>query len=335
MSATSPADPAAVIAEAERIEAIADKLAARPGNYGTYSVIDDPELWKQAEEVLGHTIWVRTDKEPDQLQKMLTQMFDYRDAIHDLRAKANELRGSVRPDKPYPWLTCSWCDRITGCLDYNHCDPCEQAMTIRGNHHKLPSAWIGSIHDYDDVLYEGVKPTRFLPAQIKTKMPWKMRLFGSIRRRDEWRTLAFAEPFANCDVRPLEPTEGYVVFVPVKGEKETTRGGTQLILFRLNAYKWTSKGWQSAPNEHAPRLDFPLEFEATLPMEDLTAAWNDFVIEVDHLNEQRYRDYDAAAAKEQEEQNWHRWKEQTDAAEVERGKGVLDALDAGTRQTSR
>lgn len=167
VSAPVPADPAAILAEADRIDALADRMSAEPGNYNSYSVVNDPALWKQVEDALGHTIWQRhgsTGDDHDQwADRMLSQMFDWGDAIHEMRAKANDLRGSVEPNRPYPWLSCGWCNRITGWVQSNRCDSCDEGITVRMNYLKLPSGgWIGGTNDINDVLHEGLKRHVFL-----------------------------------------------------------------------------------------------------------------------------------------------------------------------------
>lgn len=208
---------------------------------------------------------------------------------YELRQRAASLRVEALGQRPYPVLVCSACARLTGWLGAD--GAC--ALDIRRRQER------------SDPNHLGVCDRRIRPATQRTTLLRQVkRGLGVGTSRDrvrEW--LTKVDPGTTG---PVMPEEGWALEWPVKAEEQAPAGSDLLVVFDVQSYRFEYGSWRecaTTPHGKPPRL-VPREFAASLSIEALAEAWNDFEAEVVEHNErvwsseQRRRDQAAQGERE-------------------------------------
>lgn len=188
---------------------------------------------------------------------------------HELRRRAAELRVEALGPRPYPVLVCSVCSRLTGWVGKD--GACEVDVRRR--------------RQSEDPDHLGAPDRRVRPADERLPLSRRIkRMLGvgsSHDRSREW--LTKVDPGTTG---PIEPEEGWSIEWPVKVEVQAPEGPHLLVVFDVQSYRFEYGAWRecaTTPGGKPPGL-VPREFSASLSMEALAEAWNDFVGEVARHN---------------------------------------------------
>ncbi|HJQ75158.1 MAG TPA: hypothetical protein VJ814_09740 [Gaiellaceae bacterium] len=188
----------------------------------------------------------------------------------ELRRRAADLRVQALEPRPYPVLVCSVCSLLTGWVGAD-------GACVFDVRRRLESA---------DPNHLGVPDLRVRPA------PERLPLLGRVKRglgigssRD--RARAWLTKIEPGTTGPVEPEDGWALEWPLKVEARAPEGPHLLVLFDVQSYRFEYGAWHecaSTPGGKPPRL-VPREFPASLPIDALAEAWNDFEAEVARHNE--------------------------------------------------
>jgi hypothetical protein len=186
----------------------------------------------------------------------------------ELRRRAADLRVQALGQRPYPVLVCSVCFHLTGWVGTD--GAC--ATDIRRRQ-------------------ESAQPTQLVIVDGRVgRAPARVPILRRVRRglgvqtsRDrvgEWLTKVDPDTTG-----PVAPEEGWGLEWPVKAEVPAPEGPGLLVVFDVQSYRFEQGSWRECAVTPGgkPRRLVPREFAASLSMDALAEAWNDFEAEVgDH-----------------------------------------------------
>jgi hypothetical protein len=195
-------------------------------------------------------------------REQLIAAADHLAVQRDYRGAA-ELRVQALGPKPYPVLICSECCTVTGWLGSDGtCAPC----WLRRTEHASNSFAAPAAVSYGTA-----------------RRPLGSRLAHTLRgSRAQDRALAWLGVVAPGETGPIEPEDGWDLEVPVKTDVPAPEGPHRIVRFDAQSMRFERGNWSPCATSHGgkPRVLVPREFPATLPIEQLAEAWNDFEEEV-------------------------------------------------------
>jgi hypothetical protein len=193
------------------------------------------------------------------------------DRARALRRNAAELRIQALGPRPYPVRVCSVCSRLTGWLGAD--DTC--ATDVRRRQESADRNRLGAPD----------RRARSAPERVPLLRRVKRGLgVGTSRDRvREW--LTKVDPGTTG---PVEPEEGWTLEWPVKAEVPAPEGPDLLVVFDAESYRFEYGAWRECDTTPGgkPRRLVPREFAASLQIDALAEAWNDFEAEVAEHNAQ-------------------------------------------------
>jgi hypothetical protein len=182
-----------------------------------------------------------------------------------LRRQAAELRLQALGEKPYPVLMCGACFCLTGWLDSNG------VCAIDAMRRQEQEAT--GLRDVRDLRVRAPTAREPLARRIR-------RALGVATRRDrarEW--LKRVEP---DETGPIEPEESWEIEAPTKYEWPAPEGPHLLVCFDVESLRFEDSAWRRIGTSRGgkPRTLVPRQFSASIPIDQLAEAWNDFEEEV-------------------------------------------------------
>jgi len=179
-----------------------------------------------------------------------------------LRRQAADLRVEALGQRPYPVLICSACFRMTGWLG------AEGACATDTRRSATSNDW--SVGD------RRARPVA-QPATLLRRMRRGLGVSTSRDRAKEWMTKV--DPDATG---PVAPEEGWGIEWPVKAELPAPEGPDLIVTFDVQSYRFEDGSWRECDVTPGgkPRRLVPREFAASLAIDALAEAWNDFEAEV-------------------------------------------------------
>lgn len=291
-----PTEPADCIALADEIDKLVSSMAREPGNYATFRMVATTEELARAAELLGHDPLGRDlpSRGKDSARDMLGEMMSYGRAIRDLQERSTKLRLRALGPKPYPVRVCDRCRHATGWLTggtMGTCDNCLRSDVVSMNQMDLPEAVMGGSREIDqmftEILNRGLNSASFSDLGYD-RAPSRWTRWFQPGRYDKQVALNWGEVVHGPVIcGPETPEEGFSLWLPVRFERVASNNSETLIGFAVNRYRWQHDHWTPAPNtgrwedraereDQPPYFVFPTLFPATIGVEALLAAWNDF-----------------------------------------------------------
>jgi hypothetical protein len=182
-----------------------------------------------------------------------------------LRRQAADLRIEALGPRPYPVLVCSVCSRLTGWVGAD--GAC--AIDI---HRRLEAA---------DPNHLGAPDRRFRPPAGRIPLLHRVkRGLGLATARD--RISAWLSKVDPDTTGPVDPEEVWSLEWAVKAEMPAPEGLDLLVVFDVQSFRFEYGAWRecSTTSGGKPRRLIPREFAASLSIDALAEAWNDFKLEV-------------------------------------------------------
>lgn len=291
-----PTAPADCLVLADEIDALVRSMAREPGNYGSFMIVASKEELERASELLGHDALGRDlpHRGKDSARDFLGQTISYGQAIRDLMERSTKLRIRALGPRPYPVLVCERCRQATGWLNGGTagvCDACLRSDIVAINQMDLPEAVMGGAKEIDDmfsrILNKGLNATTFSESEYGQAPSRLTRWFRS-GRYDEQVALNWGHVVHGPVIcGPDTPEDGFSLWLPGRYERVSANNAETLIGFYVERYRWQRDHWVASPNtgrwedraerdDQPPHFVFPRVFPATLPVEALEAAWDDF-----------------------------------------------------------
>lgn len=216
-----------------------------------------------------------------------------------LRRQAAELRAQALGEKPYPVLICGVCFCLTGWLDGS-------GMCASDAWRRLEQSGRGFV-DMRDLRAGYSAPSRSAWERAR-------RALGIPDRRDRLRE--WLRQVVPDQTGPIDPEAAWEIESATKHERQAPEGAHLLIQFDVQSLRFERGTWApiDVSRHGKPRTLVPRTFSASLPIDALAEAWNDFGEEVARHNraiwqaESAARDARSRAAAERR-----------DAEELERG----------------
>jgi hypothetical protein len=200
----------------------------------------------------------------------------------------------VLGEKPYPVLACTQCWRLTGWLgSEGRCDVCISSAR-REEAYADPQGSFLAV------------PETHAEASARKQPAWKRAaaVLGVGGPLAEARLEAWCEHVDMGVTGPPSPEGGFVALDAESDEWPAPEGHDLLVRFTTRAYEFRADGWQQAAHTGGPVVLTPHVFPASLPIDQLAEAWNDYRDEIDRWSaarweaEQARREQERADAKE-------------------------------------
>ncbi|HEY2603772.1 MAG TPA: hypothetical protein VGI67_19590 [Thermoleophilaceae bacterium] len=202
--------------------------------------------------------------------------------------EAAAVRKQALGAKPYPVLVCSECFSLTGWLGSGgRCDVCISSARREDAFADPAGSWVG----FGEPLTRAGSEA---PSLFK-------RMFGSRRSREEALNAAWGERVDPGETGPATPEEGFVIYDADRNEWPAPEGGDLLVRFSVAAYGFERGGWTPTRRPGGPTPLTPHTFPASLPMDQLAEAWNDYCAEVHAFNAKLWSEEDQRREDEREE----------------------------------
>lgn len=187
----------------------------------------------------------------------------------ELRRRAAKLRVEALGPKPYPVQICAVCFHLTGWVGAD--GACSSDLRLRREHadpNRLGAPDL-RMHAPPD------------PVPLLRRVKRSLGVGGAHDRAREW--LTKVDP---GETGPVEPEEGWALEWPVRFEQPAPEGPDLLVAFDMQSLRFEFGSWRPADVSPGgrPRRLVPREFAASLPIEALAEAWNDFEEEVAEHN---------------------------------------------------
>lgn len=254
--------------------------------------MEDPDYWERM------TAWINRPPSKAEIQEREREQRRHAEGMAKGRRRIAELA------RPYPLYVCVQCHHVTGwlgnwrsqMLEGGDADSCFDCLR-----HGLYGHGVDWEPIYEPILYHGWLPdskdqARILRSLRELSGP-KPPLWVRLARLAGW-----ARPY---ELRVLPEwrrgVEGWLeqppldmpmqVRLPEKTEVAAPDGSGRLVVFRVGWYDWQGGRWRR--RKRGPHSALPPEavdvFPASLPMEQLVAAWDDFQALVAQENEEDWR----------------------------------------------
>jgi|tagenome__1003787_1003787.scaffolds.fasta_scaffold20515815_1 hypothetical protein len=207
-----------------------------------------------------------------------------------LRTEAAGLRVSALGEKPYPVLVCAACFRLTGWLGSgDRCETCLDRELRKAAYADPSGGWVDLTADRPAEQSAGLAPSG-----------WK-RAAAAVGWRRPLREARLAVWLRNIDpgeTGPMQPEEGFELAVADRAEDPAPEGGDLLVRFYARGLRFEAASWQPRVGTALPDPLTPNVFAASLPIDQLAEAWNDFRAEVDDFSRARWSDESARRERE-------------------------------------
>jgi hypothetical protein len=188
----------------------------------------------------------------------------------ELGMRAAELRMQVLGEKPYPVLVCSECFQLTGWLGSgDRCDVCISSARREASFENPGGSWVSLATDASAFSTQRASAWKRLAAK-----------FGASAALDKERTTAWNAKVDPGETGPFEPEDGFELFGAERGESAAPEGVDLLVRFWLRAYRFENHAWQQIIRTGGPVPLTPDVFPASLPIDQIAEAWNDYCDEV-------------------------------------------------------
>jgi hypothetical protein len=183
-------------------------------------------------------------------------------------------------EKTYPVLVCSTCFQLTGWLGSgDRCESCIHGELRRAAYADPASGWV-------DVSGGGSRPG---PVE-NAPSGWK-RAAAAVGWRGpltEERVAIWMKHVDPGETGPVDPEEGFEIAVADRTEGPAPEGVDLLVSFFVRSVGFDGGRWTPRVGVGLPVPGTPDVFPASLPIEELAEAWNDFRGEVDEANRARW-----------------------------------------------
>jgi hypothetical protein len=181
-------------------------------------------------------------------------------------------------EKPYPVLVCSTCSKLTGWLGSGErCDSCIDRALRKTAY--ASGGWV-------DVTGNGPHN----PAAEAGPAAWK-RAAAAVGWRAplrEERAATWLRHVEPGETGPVDPEQGFEIAVADRTESAAPEGADLLVRFFVRAVAFDRDGWRPLVGVRLPDPRTPSVFPASLAIEQLAEAWNDFRAEVREVNRARW-----------------------------------------------
>jgi hypothetical protein len=193
-----------------------------------------------------------------------------------LRREAAGLRVRALGERPYPVLICATCFRLTGWLGSgDRCDRCIDRELRKAEYSDPGAGWVDLTgHAWHQQPIE-VSPTRW--KHVAASVGWRQPL------REE-RVAIWMSHVEPGETGPVDPEDGFEIAVADRSEGEAPEGPDLLVRFFVRSVAFDGSRWRPLVGVGLPDPITPDVFPASLPIEQLAEAWNDFRGEVAEAN---------------------------------------------------
>jgi hypothetical protein len=233
---------------------------------------------------------------------------DEREAL--LRQEAAD-RVRALGEKPYPVLVCSACFKLTGWLGSGErCDTCIDREQRKSAYSDPSGGWVdlggGARERPAEAGASGWK-------RAAAAVGWR----GPLREQSVEIWMRHVEP---GETGPVDPEDGFQIAAADRTEDTAPEGADLLVRFFVTAVEFDQGAWRPLVGRGLPVPLTPSVFPASLPIDQLAEAWNDFRSEVDQANRARW-----AGESERRERDSQAEEERLEARREQHGtSGLLD-----------
>jgi hypothetical protein len=209
-----------------------------------------------------------------------------------LRREAADLRIRALGQKPYPVLVCSTCFKLTGWLGLNErCDTCIDSDHRKAAYADPSGGWVDLSEG--DRQHGSVEEAPGGWKRAVALVGWR----GPLR---ELRVATWMRHVEPGETGPIDPEEGFETAVADRTDDAAPEGPDLLVRFFVRAASFDGNQWRPVVGVGLPDPLTPSVFPASLPIEQLAEAWNDFRTEVEEFNRARWSEEDARREQERD-----------------------------------
>jgi hypothetical protein len=284
--------------------------------------------------------------------------------IRERERKAEERRAKIASAeaviaeraKPYPLYVCDWCLNIVGWR-------ANYTAIINGGHPKDDSQLLcldcvskgvwGTLDDPDVLspIYLRVieQGGRFLDRKLERRIDAELaalsdpplplassllRCLGGRRRYEQarlrnWRR--FVDGQWESEPPMDAPGDRFFVWGAERTEIDAPDKSGRLVLFKAGSYRWDGRRFlrQRRPWRSQPKTVTPTVWPATLPLEQLVEAWEEFRVEVAQASQREWARSEQGRERDRESRALRQERERQQSETLLGQRGIAELLDDG------